>query len=185
MSTAQKTDATLLAARIQEADKRFKAGHFGYGYLSDEPWFEEDGLLIKVLHGKAYDKPVLLEARVGFVNGSAEFAHSRVMNVTEAISEDPNWEPMFTRWRHGGWYVHGISHINGGCGCVSNNYEDGKWRVVCDPRRSALHEEGDFTFKTRNEAAHAERALIRDQVLEMLKRRTSTSTSTGALAAAS
>ena len=125
MSTAQKTDATLLAARIQEADKRFKAGHFGYGYLSDEPWFEEDGLLIKVLHGKAYDKPVLLEARVGFVNGSAEFAHSRVMNVTEAISEDPNWEPMFTRWRHGGWYVHGISHISGGCGCVSNNSDNG------------------------------------------------------------
>jgi hypothetical protein len=40
----------------------------------------------------------------------------------------------FSRWRHGGWYVHEVRYPSGACGCVSNNYEDGKWRIACDPR---------------------------------------------------
>lgn len=69
--------------------------------------------------------------------------------------------PKFTYspWRHGGWYVHGVRYPNGACGCVSRNYEDGKWRIACDPRRKNLHEPGDYTFRTRDEAAQAEYEL--------------------------
>lgn len=70
------------------------------------------------------------------------------------------WEPSFSRWRHGGWYVHNIRYPNGGCGCVSNNYPDKKWRIACDNRRNALGEEGDFTFPSRDAAARAERELV-------------------------
>jgi hypothetical protein len=58
----------------------------------------------------------------------------------------------YSRWRHGGWYVHPTRWPNGGCGCVSNNYEDRKWRIACDPRPF----EQQPTFRTRDEAAQAE-----------------------------
>ena len=78
--------------------------------------------------------------------------------------------PSFTRWRHGGWYVLNVRHIGGGCGCVSNNYLDGKWRIVCDPRRGNLGEEGDFTFPTRDAAARAEHDLVQAVIMtEMSK----------------
>jgi hypothetical protein len=70
-----------------------------------------------------------------------------------------NWQPSFERWRHGGWYVTNVRYPNGACGCVSNNYPDKKWRIVCDERRRELGEEGDFTFLTRTAAAEAERDL--------------------------
>ncbi len=71
-----------------------------------------------------------------------------------------NWEPSFSKWRHGGWYVNNIQYASGSCGCVSNNYPDKKWRIVCDNRRVHLNEPGDFTFKSRHEAALAEYILI-------------------------
>jgi hypothetical protein len=62
---------------------------------------------------------------------------------------------IYSPYRHGGWYVHNVRYPSGAVGCVSRNYEDGKWRIVCDPR--------DFdkrpTFATRDEAAAAEYAL--------------------------
>lgn len=44
--------------------------------------------------------------------------------------------PRFTysRWRHGGRYVHGILYPGGAIGCVSRNYAGRRWRIVCDPR---------------------------------------------------
>lgn len=71
-----------------------------------------------------------------------------------------DWKPRYERWRHGGWYVGGIYYPNGGCGCVSNNYPDKKWRIACDPRRFDLNEPGDFTFPTRDAAARAELELL-------------------------
>ena len=50
---------------------------------------------------------------------------------------------------------------NRALGCVSNNYADGQWRIVCDSRRNGLNEPGDFTFATRDAAAKAERELVR------------------------
>lgn len=67
------------------------------------------------------------------------------------------WQPRFSRWRHGGYYVGNVSHLNGGLGCISNNYPDKKWRIVCDTRRGhRLNEPGDFTFPSRDAAARAE-----------------------------
>ena len=67
----------------------------------------------------------------------------------------------YERWRHGGWYVHGVRYPNGACGCVSRNYEDYKWRIVCDPRPF----EQRPTFETRDEAAEAELLLAASQSL--------------------
>ena len=63
----------------------------------------------------------------------------------------------YSPWRHGGWYVGNVRHPSGAVGCVSRNYADGKWRIVCDPRPNAhqLH-----TYRTRDEAAQAEADLI-------------------------
>lgn len=71
-----------------------------------------------------------------------------------------NWQPQFSRWRHGGWYVNNVTYPSGACGCVSNNYPDKKWRIACDDRRSVLGDSGDFTFKTRDAAGRAERELV-------------------------
>ncbi len=81
---------------------------------------------------------------------SADPAHDATRIVSNEFSYDP--------WRHGGWYVGGagMRYPNGGCGCVSRNYADGKWRIACDPRPFAEQP----TFPNRDAAARAERELI-------------------------
>ena len=61
----------------------------------------------------------------------------------------------YSRWRHGGWYVHDVRYPEGAIGCVSNNYADKKWRIVC--ARGPFEEQP--TFKTRDQAARAEYLL--------------------------
>lgn len=72
-----------------------------------------------------------------------------------------DWRPNYTPWSKGGWYVNNVRYPNGSVGCVSNNYPDKKWRIVCDKRGNSLNEPGDFTFTTRDEAARAEYALAK------------------------
>lgn len=73
-------------------------------------------------------------------------------------SPPPGWQPAYSRWRHGGWYVHNVRYPGGACGCVSRNYADRRWRIVCDPRN-----QGDLkthvTFPSRDAAARAEYTL--------------------------
>ncbi len=69
------------------------------------------------------------------------------------------WTPVYSRWRHGGWYVDNVRYPSGACGCVSKNYPDAKWRIVCDSRRNDLDGPGDYTFASRDAAARAELAL--------------------------
>lgn len=69
---------------------------------------------------------------------------------------DPPKTFCFTAWRHGGWYVHDIIYPNGGVGCVSRNFKDRKWRIVCHP---APFEEQP-TSRTRHDAALAEWHLV-------------------------
>lgn len=64
--------------------------------------------------------------------------------------------PEYSRWRHGGWYVHNVRYPSGAVGCVSRNYPDGRWRIVCDPR------DGDHTYRSRDEAATAELQLAQE-----------------------
>jgi hypothetical protein len=66
-----------------------------------------------------------------------------------------NWQPSFSKWRHGGWYVTNVRYPDGSAGCVSNKYDDRKWRIVCDPR--PFNEQP--TFNTRDAAAKAELIL--------------------------
>ena len=61
----------------------------------------------------------------------------------------------YERYRHGGWYVSNVRYPSGAVGCVSRNYPDRKWRIVCDPRPFNQRP----TFSTRDEAAEAERLL--------------------------
>ncbi len=66
--------------------------------------------------------------------------------------DDKEFVPTFSHWRHGGWYVNNVCYPSGAIGCVSNNYTDKKWRIVCGPHR--------LTFSTRNDAAKAEYAMV-------------------------
>ena len=88
------------------------------------------------------------------------------------MTPPPVWNPVFAKWRHGGWYVSNVTYPSGASGCVSNNYPDKKWRIVCDDRRTMLSEPGDrfgmpgdFMYASRDAAARAEHALV-----EILKR---------------
>lgn len=67
------------------------------------------------------------------------------------------WAPEYERWRHGGWYVTNVRYRSGAIGCVSKNYEDGKWRIVCHPDAGDLAKAP--TFPSRDAAARAEREL--------------------------
>ena len=78
------------------------------------------------------------------------------MVQTAATGDNNQWQPEFSRWRHGGWYVDNLQYPSGAIGCVSNNYPDKKWRIVCDPRPFAEQP----TFANRVAAAHGERELI-------------------------
>lgn len=70
-----------------------------------------------------------------------------------------SFQPQYSPWRHGGWYVSNVIYPSGACGCVSRNYEDKKWRIACDPRPF----EEQPTFKTRDDAARAEFELAAHQ----------------------
>lgn len=72
-----------------------------------------------------------------------------------------DWTPNYTPWRHGGWYTN-ARYPSGACGCVSRNYPDGKWRIVCDSRPDAYEK---HTYPNRDAAARAERDLIAAGVL--------------------
>ena len=65
----------------------------------------------------------------------------------------------YSAWRHGGWYVNNVRYPSGAVGCVSRNYHDRKWRIVCDPRPF----EERPTFKCRDDAARAEWALAAER----------------------
>lgn len=73
-----------------------------------------------------------------------------------------DWTPEYSPWRHGGWYVDNVQYPSGAVGCVSRNYPDKKWRIVCDRRK------GDRTYPSRDAAARAERSLAMDTEYQAL-----------------
>jgi hypothetical protein len=74
--------------------------------------------------------------------------------ITALTAPVGGWD--YSRWRHGGWYVHNVRYPSGACGCVSCNYDDHKWRIACDPRPF----EQQPTFSCRDDAAAAEYWLV-------------------------
>lgn len=162
----------LFLARSAAAEQMFTTTDFGYVYTKSFGWFAEGDELIRLCYANRGDTHIQVEVSVNFIKGTAKAFSARQFNVTDALDESENWEPAYTKWRHGGWYVRNVQYPSGGCGCVSNNYEDGAWRIVCDGRRQALGQPGDFAFKTRDEAARAERVLARQMTLDRLSKRT-------------
>lgn len=63
-----------------------------------------------------------------------------------------SFEPEYESYRHGGWYVMNVRYPSGAVGCVSRNYADKKWRIVCSVDQ-------DQTFPNRDAAARAEHDL--------------------------
>lgn len=88
--------------------------------------------------------------------------HREPFYIPAYVPPEPpaNWDPDYSSWRHGGWYVGGVRHESGACGCVSRNYADRKWRIVCDPREGSFPGgPNDHTYANRDEAARAEWTL--------------------------
>lgn len=80
--------------------------------------------------------------------------------IASGTGNKQEWTPVYSRWRHSGWYVNNVRYPGGACGCVSNNYPDKQWRIACDSRRNDLGGPGDYTFPSRDAAARAERNLV-------------------------
>src|SRR4051812_29399717 len=66
------------------------------------------------------------------VGSAVHQARGKRKNMTETHNPPARFD--YSKWRHGGWYVHNVRYPSGAIGCVSRNYEDGKWRIACDPR---------------------------------------------------
>ena len=62
-----------------------------------------------------------------------------------------------------------MRYPSGACGCISSNYPDKKWRIVCDNRRGDLNAPGDVTFRSRDEAARAEQVLALHAWVELIR----------------
>ncbi|WP_205582865.1 hypothetical protein [Pseudomonas aeruginosa] len=161
----------LFLARSAVAERVFATNDFGFIYTKSIGWFMDGDDMIRVCDAKRSDTIIQVEEIVRFIKGTAKSFSSRLFNITDALDVSADWEPAYSKWRHGGWYVRNVQYPSGGCGCVSNNYEDGAWRIVCDDRRQAPGQAGDFTFKTRDEAARAERELVRQITLDRLAKR--------------
>lgn len=82
---------------------------------------------------------------------SAPDEESTMQVESDVCPADNGWEPSYDRWRHGGWYVTNVHYPSGAVGCVSRNYPDRKWRVVCQEHLG--------TFPNRDAAARAEKAF--------------------------
>lgn len=151
----------LVRARIAVATKMLSEHYSIHPCADGELRIEKEDTLqlsfITAQAGRSSTQVLVIK----FSAGAAGWRSASLFNLTEALDTDPSWSPSYFAWRHGGWYVTNVSYPTGASGCVSNNYADGKWRIVCDPRRDGLNEPGDFTFATRDEAAKAERELVR------------------------
>lgn len=157
----------LMRARVAVATKMLKE-HYSVQPSTDvEVRVEQDDSMLLVCNTSEGRKSVTLLLTIKFKSSSAEWRSASLLNLTEALDTNEAWSPSFSEWRHGGWYVTNVRYPNGAIGCVSNNYPDGKWRIACDTRRDSLNEPGDFTFNSREEAAKAERELVRVEALSI------------------
>lgn len=98
----------------------------------------------------------------------------RALFKTEIIEfAQLKWTPIYSPWRHGGWYISNLKYPSGSIGCVSNNFPDSRWRIVCDSRRLNLNEPGDYSFNSRDDAAWAEFELIAERNGTLIRERNS------------
>ena len=157
----------LMRARVATASKLLLEHYSTRPSSQGEVWLEQDGTMLLTCSANEASRLVTLVLTVKFQSGAASWRSANLTNLTDALDTDEQWRPSYSEWRHGGWYVTNVRYPSGAIGCVSNNYEDGKWRIACDPRREGLNEPGDFTFITRDAAARAERELVRIEALSI------------------
>lgn len=157
----------LIRSRVAAAEVLFKGTDFGYAYTDAEDWIEHQDALLRSCYANVDEQRVTLVFKVKFKAGSAGWITSTVFNLSDALATDEGWKPTYSDWRHGGSYVTNVKDPNGSIGCVSDQYADGKWRIVCDPRRDGLNEPGDFTFASRDAAARGQRGLVREQAQDL------------------
>jgi hypothetical protein len=100
---------------------------------------------------EVFDRAEVLQRQNDEADAKAEYVakHERIAQT---------FTPIYNEWRHGGWYVSNVIYPSGAVGCVSRNYEDKKWRIVCDPRPDA-HEK--YTYPSRDAAARDEYRLAK------------------------
>lgn len=121
----------------RELLERFVLLHTVNDDLADEPW------QLNVAMTRA------------FLRGEPLPTHGNYAQIV-TMPANEEWQPQFSSWRHGGWYVDNLSYPSGAVGCVSRNYPDKKWRIACDPRPFETRP----TFPNRIAAARGERDLI-------------------------
>lgn len=120
----------------------------------------EYGIILRPLTDQEADlHDVGLMFKVRLLNGLVVDAFAGELTLSQPSTTPDVRFPRYSKWRHGGWYVHGVPYPTGCSGCVSNKYPDKKWRIVCDYRRKDIGGEGDFTYPSRDDAAKAEYAL--------------------------
>jgi hypothetical protein len=80
---------------------------------------------------------------------------------------DPDWEPEYGRW-HGDWAILNLVYPTGGCGNVSREYADGRWRITAEAEAGpVLH--GVRSFRRRELAARAERETVLELYRKMVE----------------
>jgi hypothetical protein len=162
----------LHLARLDQANSQFSNQEpYGKPLTEHQGWLVAGNEWVQAGYAEHAGQRMLIEVRILFRPGTPALISVSSFNITCALSNDAEWTPSYKEWRHGGWYVTNLSYPSGACGCVSNNYHDKRWRIVTDCRRDILGQPGDYHFATRDEAAQAERALVRDLTLQTLERR--------------
>ncbi|WP_202916044.1 hypothetical protein [Pseudomonas putida] len=164
----------LMRARVAVATKMLNEHYSIQPCAEGEVRIEKEDTLLLAFSMAQAGRSTTQVLKIKFSAGAASWRSASLFNLTEALDSDPSWSPSFSAWRHGGWYVTNVRYPTGAIGCVSNNYADGKWRIVCDSRRNGLNEPGDFTFASRDVAAKAERELVRIEALDIQAKLAST-----------
>lgn len=164
----------LHLARLDQANAQFREqGPFGVPLSEPQGWLKlHDDEWVQAGYAEHEGERMLIEVRVLFRPKTPVVITVGTFNVTYALSQDPEWQPSFTKWPcYDGWYVSNLSYPSGKCGSVTNIYYDKRWRIQGDDRRHGLGKPGDFYFATREEAAIAERQLVRELTIEVMQTR--------------
>lgn len=167
MPWSHNIESTLSLFQLHHSQYRMLVGRVASGNAGSHDW--------SIVDGGEDGFQAFVDGRPLGYRKSFPLAQMLAFNLIERIQADGDYRlndrpagfnppqfpalefrPCLTKWRHGGWYVNNVVYASKAIGCISNNYPDGRWRIVCDDRRDQLDAPGDYTYATREEAALAE-----------------------------
>jgi len=169
-----KNPGALHLARLDQANAQFrKQGPFSVPLSEPQGWLKlHEDEWVQAGYAEHEGERMLIEVRVLFRPKTPVVITVVLFNVTYALSQDPDWQPSFTKWRwEEGWYVSNVIYPSGKFGSVTNTYFDKRWRIQCDDRSHTIGKPGDIYFATREEAAKAERELVRERTIKTMQNR--------------